>query len=428
MKNSNNSARPCLQAAAVLLAISFLAAAPLPTAWSHWRYSRAIELPPVEAPRLASVIVPSDVFQNSRYSLPDVRVINEQGAETPYVLFLREGNQHTDPRPTILHERSFAPGLYTQVVVEIALRAAFHNAIEVETSESDFIEWVSVEASDDGRVWRIVQPRAPIFRFRKDGREGTQIVHYSENNAPFLRLRIFDGDKQFPVVGANVLYQIQDPPERVQLDARITPVAQPAPEITAWTTDLGAAEEPVSDVKFDVAAPAEFIRGVEVQTSSDNKQWGPSARGEIYRYRQGDSLAEQLSVSIRSRGAQARYWRIEIVNHNDAPLVGVVPHLYSIPRHVVFEQQPGRTYRLLYGQSRAALPEYDLSRLLNAKQMEGAVAAQLGPEEINSDWSDPRPWTEKYDVVLWLALGIAVLLLGYSAIRSLRRSAQTPAA
>jgi hypothetical protein len=188
-------------------------------------------------------------------------------------------------------------------------------------------------------------------------------------------------------------------------------------------------EEPLADVKFEVAAPAEFIRSVSVQGSSDNKNWRQMARGEIYRYQQGGALAEQLSVSIPFGGAQLRYWQVEIVNHNDAPLGGEVPHLYSIPRHFIFEQQPGRSYRLIYGQERVDRAQYDLERRLDAKQMAAAVAAgQLGPEVVNAGWVDPRPWTETHDIFLWLVLVVAVMLLGYAAVRSLRRSAGVPEA
>jgi len=412
--------------AVLLVVMTTVAAAPLPELWRHWRYSRSIELAPVAATRLAGVTVPSDVYQRARFWLPDVRVMDDQGTETPFTVLIREGSKNSVSRATKLHEKSFAAGLYTQVVLEIGEQAPFHNAVEIQTSEPDFIEWVRVDASDDGRLWRLVQQRAPIFRFRKDSHEGTQVVHYSENNAHFLRLQILEGAKQFPVAGASVLYQTVEPPERVQLPVTLNPTSLPVPERTSWTADLGTVEEPVSDVRFDVATPAEFIRSVEVDGSSDNREWRSLARGDIYRYQQGGSLTEQLSVPIASGGAEVRYWRVQIVNHNDAPLKGVSPHLLSIPRHIIFEQQPGRSYRLLYGQSQARQPEYDLSRRLNAKQMEAAVEGKLGPEEINTDWSDPRPWTEQHDVLLWVVLGIAVLLLGYSAIRSLRRSATAP--
>ena len=122
-------------------------------------------------------------------------------------------------------------------------------------------------------------------------------------------------------------------------------------------------------------------------------------------------------------GAQARYWKVEVVNGNDAPLDGVTLHLSAVPRHIVFEQQPGRTYRLLYGQIRAEVPEYDLEKRLNAPQEDTALAGQLGPEEINSGWVDPRPWTETHDIFLWLVLLVAVMLLGYAAVRSLQKAA-----
>ena len=87
------------------------------------------------------------------------------------------------------------------MVVDFGAHAPFHNALRVETSSQDYIEWVQVEASDDGHVWRMVQERAPIFRFLKNDHQGTQVVHYSENNAQYLRVRILDGDAKFPVSG-----------------------------------------------------------------------------------------------------------------------------------------------------------------------------------------------------------------------------------
>jgi len=426
-KSQNRISHGSLAAVIALAALAVAAAAaPLPSAWKYWLYFRPILLGPSDITRLAGVTLTDDVYRRAQSRLPDLRVIDDAGAETPYVLFSREGSRNTLSRATTLHERSFAPGLYTQVVLEIGGQAPFHNAIELQTPETDFIEWVRVEASDDARTWRIVQQRAPIFRFQKEYHEGIQVVNYSENNAHFLRVQILDADKQFPVSGANVLYQTTEPPERIPLATVMNPNAKPAAGRSVWTADLGAASLPVSEVKFDVASPGEFIRPVELSASPDDQNWAIFARCEIYRYRRGDSVQEQLGVPIPFGGARGRYWRVEIVNHNDAPLGGAVPHLYSTPSHVVFEQQPGHTYRLLYTQSQAKAPEYDLSRRLNAKQMNSAVAGQLGPEDTNTQWSDPRPWTEQYDFLLWIALGIAVMLIGYSAVRSLRHSASNP--
>ncbi|HXZ10943.1 MAG TPA: DUF3999 family protein [Candidatus Sulfotelmatobacter sp.] len=423
MRSRARELSPAFRRAAALPLVLFIAGgAPLPSAWKYWRYSRAIELPPAEAPRLASVTAPAEAFASGSYSLADVRVIDDRAREIPYVRFERGGAAKIVSLATTLHERSFAEGHYTQVVIDIGGQAPFHNAVEIQTPETDYIEWVRVDASDDARLWRLVQPRAPIFHFQKEGHRGTQTVPYSENNAKFLRLQILDGEKQFPVSGANVLHQITEPPERALVPANMKPASQPPAGRSVWTADLGAASPPISEIKFEVAAPAEFIRFVEISASADNKEWQLYPGGEIYRCRQGDAVAEQLSIDV-PHDSPYRYWRVEIVNHNDAPLSGAIPHLYTTPRHVIFVQQPGRSYRLIYGQHEAKWPQYDLARRLQRNQMVSAVPAELGPEEINSAWADPRPWTEQHDALLWVMLAGAVILIGYAALRSLRRSA-----
>jgi len=421
MSRSHVSKRGTVRVAALLFAISLVSAAPLPVAWDQWLYWRAIDLPAGTGPQIARITIVPEIFRRANRDLSDVRMIDDQGRETPYVMFTREGSKRSDPRLAILHERSFAPGRFTQVVLEVSDRSQFHNSIEVHTPETDFIEWVSVEASDDGHIWRIVQPRAPIFRFQKDGHQGNQLVRYSENNAHFLRLRVLDGSKQFPIAGVNVLYHVQEEPERTSLNVDVNPISQSKPGRSTWMADLSELQAPVSNVRFDVAGPPELIRCVRVQGSEDNKQWYPTMLGEIYRYHSGDASVESLEIS---GSIQSRYLQIEVLNGNDAPLSGVRVSLLTTPRHVFFEHQPERSYRLIYGDSRASFPQYDLPRRFDTKQSEKAVIGKLGPEEVNSAWSDPRPWTEKHQVVLWLAVGLAVVLLGFSAISSLRRSAQ----
>lgn len=420
--------RQTIAAGALLAATVALGAAPLPHAWRNWRYSRAIELAPADTTRLAAVVVPEDVFRQSNASLADLRVMDDLGAETAYVVRTREGSTNTVSIPAKLIENSFAPGQYTQILVDLGEKTRFHNALEIQTTDSDFIEWVSVEASDDAHLWRIVQPHAPFFRFHLQYREGVNTVPYSENNAQYMRIHILDGAKQFPVTGANVFHKITTPPERVPLSPSFEPGSPSTSERSAWIADLGGVGMPVSEVRFDVAPPAEFIRTVEIFGSDDRQKWYRFAQGEIYRYYQEKVSQEQLVVSIPFGGAQGRYWKVEVVNGNDAPLEGVTLHLYATPRHVFFEQQTGRNYRLLYGQSRAQAPQYDLDRRLDTKQEDAAIAGQVGPEEENPDYSDPRPWTERNAYFLWIVMGIAVLLLGYSAIRSLRKSGAIPPA
>jgi hypothetical protein len=224
------------------------------------------------------------------------------------------------------------------------------------------------------------------------------------------------------------LHETTEPAERVPLElAMIADAKQPAGR-SVWNAELGAAMPLVTEVRFEVNAPPEFIRSVEISSSADGKDWGSIRNAEIYRYRRGDAQQQELTVMISNAWAQSRFLRVEIVNGNDAALDAAAPKLYITPQRVVFQQQPGRSYRLLYGQERTERAQYDLGRRVNAAQMAAAVDGKLGLEEVNTDWVDPRPWTETHDIFLWLVLVVAVMLIGYAAVRSLRKSAAPPEA
>ena len=419
--HGNGSAARVSAATGALLAFATaLVAAPLPSAWIHWRYWRPIEVPSTDSVRLAGLVLPQDVYLRAQTALPDLRIIDDNGNEVPYARYEREGSASSRDLPTEILENSYAPGDYTQVVLSVGASAPFHNAVEIHTPESDFIEWVSVEASDDAHVWRIVEDRAPIFRFRRQSREGTQTVHYSTNNARYLRVRVLDGDRQFPIATAQVVYNTVETPERSFLEAEIVDDPDKRAGENAWRVDLGTPALGLQEVRFAVN-PAEFIRAVEISTSNDPATWRPVAHGEIYRFQRESTQEEYLRVDVPGE-ITGRYWRVTVENGKHAPLPGVIPSLYITPVHLVFEQQPGRGYRLLYGQNLATSPQYDLARRVSASEEDVAAVAQLGAEEETSNYADPRPWTERNRYVLWVVMGIAVLLLGGSAIRSLRKN------
>jgi hypothetical protein len=421
--------------AALLAAFATLADAPLPAAWKHWHYWRAIELPPADATTnattgrgpLAAVVMPADLYTHTDTGLADLRLLDDRGAEVPYLISQRAGSFRSSTLPSTLRENSFSAGAFTQLVLDAGAHAPFHNSVQIETGEADFIEWVEVEASDDGHVWRMVQERAPIFRFRKNAHEGTQLVQYSENNAPYLRVRILDGNKKFPVTGVELLHQTSEPAERVPLHREMTADGKQPAGRSVWSAELGDVAPLLTEVRFEVSAPTEFIRSVEIWSSVQGKDWDLLQSAEIYRYRQGEAQQEQLVVALTSSRGRSRCLRVEIVNGNDAPLAVGAPKLYITPQRIAFEQRPGRSYRVIYGQERAQGAEYDLVRRVNAAQLASAVAGELGPEEVNTDWVDPRPWTETHDIFLWLVLLAAVMMLGYAALRSLRKSAASEA-
>lgn len=411
------------------LSLAAASAADLPSAWRSWRYSRPIEAPRPD--RLNYFTLDRDVLAHSENRLGDLRVIDDSGRQTPYEL----RSQITPPPepvrvPAKLRENSFVPGQFTQVVLDLGERPRFHDSLGVQTPRSDFINWVEVAASDDAHIWRIVNVRAPISRFRKDNIEGNQTIHYSENNARYLRLRIQEAGESFLVTDIEVF---STPAVKKEASAETVTalLASQVPDQegqgseTQWTSDLGSDSIPLAKFVFETSQP-EFYRAVRIRSSSDQKEWQFAGGGEIHRYVAGGVTEESLAVPCYESWGP-RYWRVEVLNGNDAALSAVRLSVAMPVRFVLFHAAPNRAYRLIYGNARATTPQYDLARTLQIPAVEAMSHPSLGAEEITSNYADPRPFTERHPHLLWIALGVAVVLLGSAAVRALRAPAPAEA-
>jgi Protein of unknown function (DUF3999) len=390
--------------------------------WRSWRYSRVIQFP--DAPRV-KLSVPLEIYAHLE-SFTELRVIDDLGHETPFLCYDQNVRSPIETRNAVLRENSFVPGKYTQLVMDVGDRAAFHNAAEIETPQTDFINWVEIAASDDARTWRIVKQRAPISNFRNENIVGNRLVRYSDNNARFLRIRILEPGRQFPVSSVTVQFsrEFQEQPVRMAVPLPLTAGAESKSTATRWTIDLQSQPFPVSGVEIDTTQP-EFFRVVHMQTSNDAREWQYYFTGQIYRYKQGDKQTEDLRV-YSHEGWHHRFWRIEVVNGNDAPLSDAKPSLLTIPYFVVFNTQAGRSYRLLYGNGQATSALYDLARTFDYSTVPNIPLATAGSEELTANYRDSRPFSERHPVVLWIALLAAVALLGWSAFRALRAPTTAP--
>ncbi len=407
-----------LRSFAVCLALA--AAVALPAAWRNWEYSRAVNLPPAAEARLASVAVPHGVQAGAGGGLAAVRVVDEQGREVPYVRLARTGQRTREWRSARLLEPSFRPGEYTEALVDTGAARQIHNSLELETDERDFFAWVELSVSDDARTWRILRDRAPIYRFTRDALPGNQVLTYPDTLSRYLRVRVLEGAQLFSLREARVAREVAEEAERVPVPLPLAADSSAPQQQNWWRAGTGSTPFEVSEVRFETPQP-EFHRAVRVSQSEDGQTWETAGTGEIYRIGAGDKKRESLAVEFP--GSSARYWRVEVLNRNDAPLAGLAPALFVTPWRVIFRQEPGRSYRLLYGNTRARAPEYDLRRLTDRKALEAAALGSLGAEELNSAYADPRPWSERHPQVLWLALGLAVVVLGTLALRALRHPA-----
>jgi hypothetical protein len=413
-------------AGALLLAarLSGQAEFPLSEAWRHWRYSAPVE-PPAGHSGLVAVVVTPAVTAHAQPHWADLRVADDTGREIPFVLHSVQDRRSVEPRAARLLEVSFLPGESTQGIVDLGENPPEHNSLEVQINRTDYFLWVEVAISSNARSWRILNERSPVYRFSASGLDGNQTIRYFPSRSRYLRIRLLEGKEKLPLDGVRVAQEVRREAERTPLETPLQPdPAAPVAE-SWWLADLGSARLPLSEVRFTVEQ-AEFHRAVRVRTSDDGKIWRTAGHGDIYRISpragslqlQGEDGRERLRIRLPE--TQARFWRVEVLNRNDPPLVGARLQLLGTPRRMIFRVEAGRSYRLLMGHPRATDAQYEMARLTPEKELEAAVAASLGAIAVNPAWADPAPWTERHSYLLWIALLAAAAIIGLLALRALR--------
>jgi hypothetical protein len=390
--------------------------------WRHWQYVASVDAPPAESSRLVAVTIPAGLTARARDGWADVRVVDANGREVPYLIDPGSAPAPVPWRTARILEPSVAAGGFSQIVLDAGSAPETHHALRLDVvRERDFLTWIEIAVSDDGRSWRVVRDRAPFFDLSDQGMGSTKSVVYPASPARYLRVRFLDASRRYDVRGADVSGAVRSP---VPLEpAGVTLVSSGgSPQQSAWATPPGTPRTAVAGIRFETPAESLF-RPVAVHASDDGRDWTYMASGEILRSRSGGTLRESLDVDVPERWAA--HWRVTVYDRDEAPLGSLKVTLLTRPRRLVFQQDAGGAYRVIYGHARATPPQYFLSRIIDRGAIDRATPVPLGPERVNPDYADPRPWTERNPFVLWLALGAAVLVLAGLAIRTLRPASRS---
>jgi len=400
--------------------------ADLPDKWRWWRYSRAVQITATEGDAPAEVSLPWEMYPHCQPGCEDVRIVNSNGQEVPYVLQARHAPRNLQEHAARVIENSFVAGQYTQVIGDLGDRHPNYDRVKVATSRPDFIVWAEVALSDDAKNWRIVEARAPIARFRSRAVDGTQTIPFRGLSSRYIRVRIADPSAQFPVNGISVLNEEYQGAQTRNIAVAFAEEKSTDPTESTYRTTLASLNQPISELQIATDA-AEFYRAVRISGSSDGQEWSYWGSGVVYRYHQRSTSRELLRLEFPETTGN-KFLRVEVINGDDQALANLHVMLSAVPRTLTFKPAAGQQYRLVYGNEKAFRPQYDLGHYFDSglgKPVYRVLA--LGPEEETVNYRDPRPFTERHPELLWSALGAAILLIGLTAIKALR-STGDPAA
>lgn len=375
---------------------------------SGWHDARTIVVPPVPLPAYVRLVLPQSIDGGPNSDYPDLRVVDGSGHDVPYAL-------DVDPKAAAtasvqLSDVGFVRGRFTQAIADVGTSGMPHDAIALDTSLPTFFERVEIATSDDRRTWSVVVPHALIYRVAQSDDQGTSTVDFGPSRARWIRIRVLDGARRFPISGASVP-AVAPAPRLVPLSGTET-IRQSGTDTVA-TIDFGTPNTNVYAAAFETTTP-EFHRDAVLTTSGTTGDSAPSTTvtSALSRYRSGGTGPARLTIYAGNQ--VARRMSVSIANGNDPPLRALRMTALGYQHHVIFEAEPGASYRLLWGNPDATAPAYDLADILAHKGWSVATVVTLGVPASTAisvtnatDWA---AWLQKAALPIALAVLCVVLL------------------
>jgi hypothetical protein len=181
-----------------------------------------------------------------------------------------------------------------------------------------------------------------------------------------------------------------------------------------WYLTFNDATPPIEDLSFVLYGDQPFQRPYVLEAERSDGSWEEVTRGEWRRLpgekRSDDPAAgTQLRITL-PREVQTRRLRLTVVDRRNPPLELSGATYSAAARVLVFANDPGlkEPLRLYFGNPNAQQPGYEV--VVPADQT--VAAAQLGPVRDNPEYrSTPKPWTERWPGLIYLALTLTSLAL-----------------
>jgi Protein of unknown function (DUF3999) len=388
---------------------------------SDWEFYKAIQADSTTTGHVRCSL-DGEVYDRSRSSLSDLRIVDDRHREVPYALFEAKETTTEKPRYARIFNRAMLPKAYSTTTLDLG-EGAYSNKLVIKTKSENFKRRVEIAGSPDGKKWFILRNNGYIFDFSGDQKVQLTSVQYPENNYRYLEVKVWNGSE--PVLkldGVDVFLTKTETPQRILVPSHpVSREEDPKLKASLCIFDLGSRNIPCDLLVLET--PEEnFSRLVEIQGSNDRKNWQRHLQSEFYRFKTSKYDVEKKT--FRFPEARSRYLKVIVYNYDDLPLQLSKFEAQGIPKDVIFQAEANRHYFLYYGNEWAPAPRYDLGRVKNYLNLETLARVKLSSESINHEFvssASRRPWTERWPVFFWSVLVFLILVLGAYIIQLMRK-------
>ena len=401
------------------------------TSLSQWPYY--VEVTPENSSSgMHDLLVPLAIFDKSGAELGDLRLFDSANREIPYAIRVRRDVDQVEEFEGSLFNQSQV-GASSEVSVDLGEEPDEHNEVEIETTGANFRRQVSIEGSDNGRDWRMLNNNGVLLSFTSQNNTvESNRVSYPASRYRYLRVRVqrdsLTDDRAPQVTAVTAMMAVREKGQFATWSVAVPSyqlLRNQGAHASAWTIDLGA-RAPCDRLTLEVD-DSSFTRPFQVESVDDPQNIRLIASGTLTRH-SGDE--GKPLVIVFDQEENVRKLRLQITDYSN-PTLNITSIQASAPaRQLVYElkEPASQPLRLYFGNTSVPAPHYDFENELKAKLSSEPGHSTYSNVTANPQYQpEPLPLTERVPWLIYIVLAISSIALAF-VLFSLARKAMQPAA
>lgn len=401
------------------------------TSLSQWPYY--VEVTPENSSSgMHDLLVPLAIFDKSGAELGDLRLFDSANREIPYAIRVRRDVDEVEEFAGSLFNQSQV-GASSEVSVDLGEEPDEHNEVEIETTGANFRRQVSIEGSDNGRDWRMLNNNGVLLIFTSQNNTvESNRVSYPASRYRYLRVRVqrdsLTDDRAPQVTAVTAMMAVREKGQFATWSVAVPSyqlLRNQGAHASAWTIDLGA-RAPCDRLTLEVD-DSSFTRPFQVESVDDPQNIRLIASGTLTRH-SGDE--GKPLVIVFDQEENVRKLRLQITDYSN-PTLNITSIQASAPaRQLVYElkEPASQPLRLYFGNTSVPAPHYDFENELKSKLSSEPGHSTYSNVTANPQYQpEPLPLTERVPWLIYIVLAISSIALAL-VLFSLARKAMQPAA
>jgi hypothetical protein len=339
--------------------------------------------------------LPSTILAKCNFDLSDLKIITNDNVEIPYV---QKGDELIKA-PVFTDFPIVSKTVHADGKMHVIIRSAdsLYTLLGLEIQNTFARRTVNINGSNDGKQWFVVKENVVV----------SEAERYSANSyfvtieLPVTSYDYFDiAFTNKDILPANILkagsVSFQNQLPSVKYDTiKTTLINQKDSAKVSYLQFSFPEPYPVQQILLNIIGPKYYQREAVINTHSDYNSWF--------------TIHSETATWIKTNTKSSIYY-IKIFNEDNPPLE-YTSVTGLVKKTVVYAYlEKGKQYNLLFGNSLAIAPKYDLDNFKKLIQSD-APSVSITDIKINTVTAVDQPTTTSNKKIIWIAMGVILLVL-----------------